>query len=330
MLKVSLLSVTKQTLINSSPIAQSYQQQRSLPYPTLPVATSTRNGDGYFSRLTNLSAISEPNIVDLNLVDCMKKIGEFSPNHQKFNGNQRLRKSLLHNLDNGKYITLSDANPMTQTILERVHGSNSMITLRQTSILNNNNIRQNSSDSNSLNGTNSLETNIPRQRHKSNGDEYDDNESTSSESSSTKSSHTIAISLSSSPINKSSAAALRVAASLFHDGKRQLSRLVNRSFLRKNGKKFLHGHNDVVDMDEEEEDGERLLINDGSNGDLKYKSRNLKEQPQFDKTQLLQTIVNAHNGPIWCMKFSPDGQLLATGGQDSLLKVWVLKSAQPH
>ncbi|CAF4560931.1 unnamed protein product, partial [Rotaria magnacalcarata] len=75
---------------------------------------------------------------------------------------------------------------MTQTILERVHGSNSMITLRQTSILNNNNIRQNSSDSNSLNGTNSLETNIPRQRHKSNGDEYDDNESTSSESSSTK------------------------------------------------------------------------------------------------------------------------------------------------
>ncbi|CAF4902260.1 unnamed protein product, partial [Rotaria socialis] len=64
-----------------------------------------------------------------------------------------------------------------------------------------------------------------------------------------------------------------------------------------------HGHNDVVDMDEEEEDGERLLINDGSNGDLKYKSsRNLKEQPQFDKTQLLQTIVNAHNGPIWCMK----------------------------
>ncbi|CAF1563152.1 unnamed protein product [Rotaria magnacalcarata] len=327
---VSLLSVTKQTLINSSPIAQSYQQQRSLPYPTLPVATSTRNGDGYFSRLTNLSAISEPNIVDLNLVDCMKKIGEFSPNHQKFNGNQRLRKSLLHNLDNGKYITLSDANPMTQTILERVHGSNSMITLRQTSILNNNNIRQNSSDSNSLNGTNSLETNIPRQRHKSNGDEYDDNESTSSESSSTKSSHTIAISLSSSPINKSSAAALRVAASLFHDGKRQLSRLVNRSFLRKNGKKFLHGHNDVVDMDEEEEDGERLLINDGSNGDLKYKSRNLKEQPQFDKTQLLQTIVNAHNGPIWCMKFSPDGQLLATGGQDSLLKVWVLKSAQPH
>lgn len=34
--------------------------------------------------------------------------------------------------------------------------------------------------------------------------------------------------------------------------------------------------------------------------------------------------------PRFCFRFSPDGHLLATGGQDSLLKVWVLKSAQPH
>jgi hypothetical protein len=210
---------------------------------------------------------------------------------------------MVHNLDNTKYIPLTDANPMTQTILERVHGSGNIMTLRRNSILTNNILRRNSSDNDNINRTNSLEINTSRQRHKSSGEEEDgDNESTSSESSSTKSSHTIPIS-SSSVTNKSSTAAMRAAASLFHDGKRQLTRLVARSFLRKTGKKLAHGRQDIVDIEEEEEDGERLLINDGSNGDLKYKaSRNLKEQPQFDKTQLLQTIVNAHHGPIWCMR----------------------------
>jgi hypothetical protein len=231
------------------------------------------------------------------LIDHIIKSSELT---SKLNNNELLQQSIVHNIDNIKYIPLTDANPMTQTILERVHGSGSMMTLRQSSILNTNNIRRNSLDNNNINGTNNLETNLTRQRHQSNGGEDDDNESTSSETSSTKSSHTIAISTSSSTTNKSTTGAMRAASSLFHGGKRQLTRLVNRSFLRKTGKKSIHRHQDV---DEEEDDGERLLINDGSNGDLKYKaSRNSKEQPQFDKTQLLQTIVNAHNGPIWCMR----------------------------
>ena len=290
-------------MINSSPTPTSYQQQRSLPYPTLPTSTSARNTGGYFTKITNLSAISEPNIVDLNLIEHIPKFNELP---SKLNDNEILPH--LHHFDNGKYIPLTDANPMTQTILERVHGSGSMMTLRHNSILNTNNIRRSSSDNNNtsnLNGTINLETSLARQRCKSNGEEEedDDNESTSSESSSTKSSHTIAVSSSSSTTNKSTMAALRAASSLFHGGKRQLTRLVNRSFLRKNGKKTIDAQHNTVDMDEEEDDGERLLINDGSNGDLKYKaSRNLKEPPQFDKTQLLQTIVNAHNGPIWCMR----------------------------
>jgi hypothetical protein len=227
----------------------------------------------------------------------------------KLNDKEILQQPIVHNLDNGKYIPLTDANPMTQTILERVHGSGSVMTLRHNSILSTNSIRRNSvetNNNNNLNGANTSETNLSRQRHQLNGEEEeddDDNESTSSESSSTKSSHTVPISSSSSATNKSTTGAIRAASSLFHGGKRQLTRFVNRSFLRKTGKKPIHGHHDIVDIEEEEEDGERLLINDGSNGDLKYKaSRNLKEQPQFDKTQLLQTIVNAHNGPIWCMR----------------------------
>ena len=32
-------------------------------------------------------------------------------------------------------------------------------------------------------------------------------------------------------------------------------------------------------------------------------------------------------GAVWIMKFSPCGRLLATGGQDNTLRIWVLKSA---
>ena len=270
----------------------------------MPAGTSVRASSGYHPKITNLSAISEPNIVELNLTGQPRKFGDLPT---KLNEKELHQQSIIHNLENGKFLPLTDTDPMTQTILERVHGSGSMMTLRHNSILNTNNFRRNSSDNNTnLNGVNGLETSLSRPRRKSNGEEadYDDDiESTSSESSSTKSTHTIAVSSSSSTTNKSGAAALRAASSLFHGGKRQLTRLVNRSFLRKNGKKTVPERHRNADVDEEEEDGERLLINDGSNGDLKYKaSRYFKEQPQFDRTQLLQTIVNAHQGPIWCMR----------------------------
>ncbi|XP_073126502.1 uncharacterized protein [Henckelia pumila] len=32
--------------------------------------------------------------------------------------------------------------------------------------------------------------------------------------------------------------------------------------------------------------------------------------------------INAHNGLIWTMKFSPDGQYLASGGEDGLVRIW--------
>jgi hypothetical protein len=182
---------------------------------------------------------------------------------------------------------------MIQTIMERVHGNGSMMTLRKNSIFNSNhNLRQNSSDTKNLN---TPELNLLRQKHKINNG---DNESTSSESSSTKSGHTTVVS-SSSTTGKSSKSAGNATISI----KKQLTKLVIKNFLRRKKIPTHDDHHDIADIDDEEDDTERLLINDGSNGDLKYKaSRNLKEQPQFDKTQLLQTIVNAHNGPIWCMR----------------------------
>ena len=170
---------------------------------------------------------------------------------------------------------------MTQTILERVRGTESMMVLRRNSMINTANSLAKKSIDNIKKSALSLS-------HKNHHD-YD-NESTSSESSS----HTTAMS---SSVDQSSLSTARRTISI----KKQLKNLVVRNILRKGKHKTTHEHQDTAD--DEDDDAERVLINDGSNGDLKYKaSRHLKEPTQFDKTQLLQTIVNAHNGPIWCMR----------------------------
>lgn len=37
--------------------------------------------------------------------------------------------------------------------------------------------------------------------------------------------------------------------------------------------------------------------------------------------------IRAHNGLIWTMKFSPDGQYLASGGEDGVVRIWRVTSA---
>lgn len=296
-----------------------FQHQRSLPYPTIPSSSSTRNSISYFSRMINLSAMSEPNIVDINLND-YENGNEDITNRRKFPADDLFKPFILNNFDHDKYVRSSDANPMTQTLLERAKGSSALATSRQISSNNNtyNHQRRDSLEQNSIDSSNSLELSLNRKKYGAktiddneddddeddDDEEYDDdddNESTTSESSSTHSSHTTVIS-SPSAITKSTKAAIRAASLLFRGGKRQLTRLMSRSFLRKNVKTN-NGNQHATEMEEEDDDAEKLLINDGFNGDLKYKSsRILKDQTQFDKTQLLQTIVNAHNGPIWCMK----------------------------
>uniref|UniRef100_A0A915B102 WD repeat-containing protein 44 n=2 Tax=Parascaris univalens TaxID=6257 RepID=A0A915B102_PARUN len=46
----------------------------------------------------------------------------------------------------------------------------------------------------------------------------------------------------------------------------------------------------------------------------------------FDGTRLVQELNNEHTGAVWCMKFSLCGRLLATAGQDNIIRVWVLRN----
>lgn len=51
---------------------------------------------------------------------------------------------------------------------------------------------------------------------------------------------------------------------------------------------------------------------------------------EFEKIEHVQELKNGqHDGPIWCMKFSICGRLLATAGQDKILRIWMVKDAYP-
>ncbi|WAR27960.1 WDR44-like protein [Mya arenaria] len=60
----------------------------------------------------------------------------------------------------------------------------------------------------------------------------------------------------------------------------------------------------------------------------KFKANHNKKGPyNFGHLGFVQDLSGDHNGAVWCMKFSPCGRLLATGGQDSVLRIWVLETA---
>ncbi|EFX71967.1 hypothetical protein DAPPUDRAFT_201342 [Daphnia pulex] len=69
----------------------------------------------------------------------------------------------------------------------------------------------------------------------------------------------------------------------------------------------------------------------GGEQHVKMKASSSHKGPyEFDTLQCVQEMHGEHLGPIWCMKFSPCGRLLATAGQDRILRIWVLKTAFNH
>ena len=214
----------------------------------------------------------------MNLIDRITRYGAVSPTSEILGDDEILRQPIVRNLDNGKYIPLSDANPMTQTILERVQQSGGTSTnSRRNSLFKTHNLRKNSSE---LNNENLLRLN------------QIDGEQNSTSSSEASSQNTAISS------TKSSKSADGSSTSFLGGGKRQIKNLITKTLFRRTKTKK------TIEFDDDDDGFERGLINDGSNGDLKYKaSRYIRDQTHFDKTQLLQTIGRAHDGPIWSMRF---------------------------
>lgn len=79
---------------------------------------------------------------------------------------------------------------------------------------------------------------------------------------------------------------------------------------------------EMMDMADELSPGETYIK-------LKVSSSH-KGPYDFDSLQMVQDLSGDHQGPVWCMKFSTCGRLLATAGQDRALRVWVLRSAYQH
>nr|XP_034194005.1 WD repeat-containing protein 44 isoform X2 [Osmia lignaria] len=77
---------------------------------------------------------------------------------------------------------------------------------------------------------------------------------------------------------------------------------------------------DVMDIVDEVYPGEQQYI--------KLKASNSHKGPyEFSCLQHVQDLSGEHVGPVWCMKFSVCGRLLATAGQDRVLRIWVLRDA---
>ncbi|OXU22367.1 hypothetical protein TSAR_012017 [Trichomalopsis sarcophagae] len=77
---------------------------------------------------------------------------------------------------------------------------------------------------------------------------------------------------------------------------------------------------DVMDIVDDVYPGEQQCI--------KLKASNSHKGPyEFYCLQHVQDLSGEHSGPVWCMKFSACGRLLATAGQDRVLRIWVLRDA---
>ncbi|KAF4517048.1 hypothetical protein B566_EDAN004668 [Ephemera danica] len=91
----------------------------------------------------------------------------------------------------------------------------------------------------------------------------------------------------------------------------------------------MHGGRDGTARDPAAREGGSAEEGLDEQANIKLKASH-KGPYEFDSVRLLQDMSGEHSGAIWCMRFSACGRLLATAGQDRVLRVWVLRDASAY
>ncbi|CAI4225467.1 unnamed protein product [Auanema sp. JU1783] len=90
-----------------------------------------------------------------------------------------------------------------------------------------------------------------------------------------------------------------------------------------------------VDEDTTDSEGEQNSEGEQSDGGVPGRNfgrsivrpRKAKKGPfDFEQLKVEQEINNEHTGAVWCIRFSVCGRLIATAGQDAIIRVWAVRS----
>lgn len=92
-----------------------------------------------------------------------------------------------------------------------------------------------------------------------------------------------------------------------------------------NVKQLTQRHSRKEDVDISSNNNEGAVLSAGQEPVKMKASHSHKGPYEFDQLQIVQDLSGDHSGPVWCMKFSNCGRLLATSGQDRAIRIWVLK-----
>ncbi|KAE9413137.1 hypothetical protein Angca_004619 [Angiostrongylus cantonensis] len=77
--------------------------------------------------------------------------------------------------------------------------------------------------------------------------------------------------------------------------------------------------------DSEGDQSESGIPSTGHSGSIVRPRKGKKGPFDFEQLRVVQELCNEHTGAVWCVRFSVCGRLMATAGQDNMIRVWAAR-----